>query len=159
MNEDINFINPTAIVDNDVKIGHMTYVWHFCHVERGARIGSHCSLGQNVYVDKDVVIGNNVRIQNNVFIPSGVVIKDNVFCGPGVIFTNIKFPNARINQHASYLKTLVCDGVSIGAGAVILPGIIIWEDAVVGAGAVVTKDVNSHVTVVGNPAREFPFRR
>ena len=155
MNEDINFIDPTAIVDNNVKIGHMTYVWHFCHVERGARIGSHCSLGQNVYVGKDVKIGNNCRIQNNVFIPTGVVIKDNVFLGPGVIFTNVKHPDAKINQHDSYLKTEIWDGVSIGAGAVILPGIIIWEDVVVGAGAVVTKDIDFGITVVGNPAREL----
>ena len=155
MNEDINFINPTAIVDNNVRIGHMTYVWHFCHVERGARIGSHCSLGQNVYVGKDVKIGNNCRIQNNVFIPSGVTISDNVFIGPNVTFTNVKHPDARINQHDSYLKTLVCDGASIGAGAVILPGIMLLEDCVVGAGAVVTKDVDFGVTVVGNPAREL----
>ena len=155
MNENINFIDLTAIVDNNVKIGHMTYVWHFCHVERGARIGSHCSLGQNVYVGKDVVIGNNCRIQNNVFIPTGVVTGDNVFIGPGVIFTNIKYPNAKINQHDHYLRTVVKDGVVIGAGAVILPGMVLEENSFIGAGAVVTKNVDFGVTVVGNPAREL----
>ena len=157
--QNVAFIHDTVIVEFSAEIGHMTYIWHFSHIENDVTIGDNCSLGQNVYVGKNVTIGNGCRIQNNVYIPSGVTIGNDVFIGPGATFTNIKRPDARINQHDHYLKTLVCDGVVIGAGAIILPGIVLEENSFIGAGAVVTKDVNSHVTVVGNPAREFPFRR
>ena len=157
--ENINFIHELAIVDNDVKIGHMSRIWRFTHVQGGATIGSNCSLGQNVYIGKNVYVGNGCKIQSNVFIPTGVTIENDVFLGPGATFTNIKNPDARIDQKGHFLKTTVKSGVSIGANATILPGITIGEDAVVGAGSVVTKDIREGETFIGNPARKFDNRR
>jgi len=156
MNEDIvTFIHETAIVEGSASLGHMSRVWHWTHVDDNAKIGSHCTLGQNVYIGKKVVIGSNCKIQNNVSIFTGVEIGNNVFIGPGTTFTNVKFPDARVDQHDHFEDTIIEDGVSIGANATILPGITIHEDAFVGAGAVVIKDVPKGVTVVGNPAKEL----
>lgn len=157
--EVVNFIHDTAVVDSGARIGHLSYVWHFCHVEGSAKIGSGTSLGQNVYVGKNVVIGNGCKIQNGVQIFSGVVIGDNVFIGPNTTFTNVKYPDARIDRHNEFWRTEVREGVSIGANATILPGIILWEDCVIGAGSVVTKDVEERQVVVGNPAKGVDYGR
>ncbi len=148
------FAHETTVIDLDVKsIGDDTKIWHFCHICAGAQIGKNCVLGQNVYVGPRVKIGNNVKIQNNVSVYEGVTLKDFVFVGPSVVFTNVKMP--RSLYPSPYKITLVCSGVSIGANATILPGIIISDNAVIGAGAVVTKDVFEDDIVIGIPAKSM----
>ena len=149
------FVHPTAVVDEDVEIGEGTKIWHFSHVQRGARIGKKCVLGQNVNVANNVTIGDFVKIQNNVSIYEGVTLEDYVFCGPSMVFTNIVDPRSKYPQAGAqyYIKSLVREGASIGANATIVCGHTIGRFAFVGAGAVVTKDVPDYALVVGNPAR------
>ncbi len=158
------FIHPTAEVSPKATIGEGTRIWHQAQVREGARIGQNCILGKGVYVDFDVVIGDDVKIQNGCLVYRGATLKDGVFLGPGVILTNDKLPRA-INPDGS-LKTeadwvvgkiLVKRGASLGAGAVVLPEVVIGVFAMVGAGAVVTKDVPDHGLVVGNPAKLIGF--
>jgi UDP-2-acetamido-3-amino-2,3-dideoxy-glucuronate N-acetyltransferase len=146
--------HPTAIVDDGAKIGAGTRIWHWVHVGPAAEIGENCSLGQNVYVGK-ARIGNNVKIQNNVSVYDAVVLEDDVFCGPSMVFTNVVNPRSHIVRKHEYRQTLVKRGATIGANAVILCGHTIGSYAMVGAGAVVTKDVPDYALVVGNPARQM----
>jgi len=147
------FSAPTTIIESD-KIGAGTKIWHFSHIMSGAQIGKNCNIGKYVSIEKNAKIGNNVKIQNHVSVSEGVTIEDNVFIGPAATFTNVKKPRSAKNVPTNkYLKTLVKKGVSIGANATILPGIIIGEKAMVGAGAVVTKNVPKNITVIGNPAK------
>jgi len=147
-------IHPTSIVEAGTKIGDNTRVWHFSHIMPGAVIGESCNLGQNVFIAHGVQIGNNVKIQNNVSVYEGVILEDDVFCGPSCVFTNIKTPHSAYPRNTvdDYLETLVKKGASIGANATIVCGITIGEHALVGAGAVVTKDVPAYAVVYGNPA-------
>jgi UDP-2-acetamido-3-amino-2,3-dideoxy-glucuronate N-acetyltransferase len=149
------YINPHAVVDDNVEIGDGTKIWHFSHVQSGAKIGKNCVLGQNVNVGNNVVIGSFCKIQNNVSIYEGVTLEDYVFCGPSMVFTNIIDPRCKYPQVGKefYLKTLVKEGASIGANAVIVCGNTIGKSAMIGAGAVVTKDIPDFALVVGNPAR------
>jgi len=149
------FVHESSYIDDDVLIGEGTKIWHFCHVQKGARIGKNCILGQNVNVGNNVIIGNCCKIQNNVSVYEGVVLEDYVFCGPSMVFTNILNPRCKYPQVGSkhYKKTLVKEGASLGANCTIVCGITIGKDAFVGAGAVVTKDVPDYALVVGNPAR------
>ena len=149
------FVHKTAIVDEPVDIGNKTKIWHFSHVQSGASIGDECSLGQNVNIGNNVKIGNYVKIQNNVSIYEGVELEDYVFWGPSMVFTNVKLPRAEFPQRGSshYSKTLVKKSASIGANATIVCGVTIGEYAMVGSGAVVTKDVPAYHLVVGNPAK------
>lgn len=149
------YINPYAVVDDNVEIGEGTKIWHFTHIQSGARIGKFCVLGQNVNIGNNVVIGNYVKIQNNVSVYEGVELEDYVFCGPSMVFTNIVDPRSKYPQVGSkfYLKTLVKEGASLGANCTIICGHTIGRYAFVGAGAVVTKDVPDYALVVGNPAR------
>ena len=146
------FIHPTAIVEEDVEIGEGTRVWHFVHIRRGARIGRNCNIGKGVYIDVGVEVGNNVKIQNFVSIYRGVKIEDDVFIGPHATFTNDLYPRA-FNEDWEVVPTLVKRGASIGANATIVCGVTIGEYAMVGAGAVVTRDVPPFGLVYGNPAR------
>ena len=153
MNNNDYFVHDSSYVDDDVIIGAGTRVWHFCHIQKGARIGKNCSLGQNVNISNDVKIGNGVKIQNNVSVYEGVELEDFVFCGPSCVFTNDLTPRAKYPKgHANYKKTLVKEGASIGANATIVCGNTIGSWAMVGAGAVVTKDVKDHALVLGVPA-------
>jgi len=153
-------IHPTASVSERATIGAGTMIWNQCQVREDVRIGEGCILGKDVYVDFSVEIGDHVKIQNGVLVYHGVTIESGVFLGPGVIFTNDKRPRA-INPDGSIKgnddwvvgKTRVCYGASVGAGSVILPDVTIGRFALVGAGAVVTRDVPDHGLVVGNPAR------
>jgi UDP-2-acetamido-3-amino-2,3-dideoxy-glucuronate N-acetyltransferase len=146
-------IHESSFIDQNVRIGDYTKVWHFCHISKNAIIGEHCSLGQNVFIGENVQIGNNVRIQNNVSIYQGVELEDFVFCGPSCVFTNDMTPRAKFPKNKEYLNTLVRYGASIGANATILCGIEIGRHAIVGAGAVVTRSVLNHSIVIGNPAK------
>lgn len=148
------FVHESSYIDEDVKIGEGTKIWHFCHIQRGARIGKNCSLGQNVNVSNSVFIGDGCKIQNNVSIYEGVELENFVFCGPSCVFTNDLTPRARYPKgRMGYKKTLVKEGASIGANATIVCGHTIGKGAMVAAGAVVTKDVPDFALVAGTPAK------
>ncbi len=148
-------IHPTCVVDDHVSIGSGTRIWHFCHIQSGAVIGSDCSFGQNVYIASRVQIGNGVRIQNNVSVYEGVELEDHVFCGPSCVFTNVLTPRSRYPRgSAAYARTLVKEGASIGANATVLCGHTIGRHALIAAGAVVTCDVGDHALMSGIPARQ-----
>jgi len=155
MDEKKFYVNEHAVVDDKVEIGEGTKIWHFSHVQSGSRIGKKCVLGQNVNVANDVIIGNFVKIQNNVSIYEGVTLEDYVFCGPSMVFTNILDPKCKYPQVGAefYVKTLVKEGASIGANATIVCGHTLGKHCLIGAGAVVTKDVPDYSLVVGNPGR------
>lgn len=147
------FVHESSYIDDNVNIGEGTRIWHFCHVQSGAVIGKNCTLGQNVNISNNVKIGNDVKIQNNVSIYEGVELEDGVFCGPSCVFTNDLTPRARYPKgHDNYRRTLVKEGATIGANATIVCGNTIGKYAMIGAGAVVTKDVPDYCLVVGNPA-------
>lgn len=146
------FIHDTAVVDRPSDLGAGVKVWHFCHVATGASVGEGSTLGQNVFVAEGAVLGRNVKVQNNVSIYSGVVIEDDVFIGPSTVFTNVKTPRAFVNRKDRFEKTLIRKGASIGANAVIICGLTVGEYALVGAGTVVTRDVQPHALVAGTPA-------
>ena len=146
--------HESSYVDADVKIGEGTKIWHFCHIQKGARIGKNCSFGQNVNISNNVIVGNDCKVQNNVSIYEGVVLEDGVFCGPSCVFTNDLTPRARYPKgREGYKKTLIREGASIGANATIVCGHIIGKYAMVAAGAVVTKDVPDYALVAGVPAK------
>lgn len=148
------FVHESSYIDENVQIGEGTKIWHFCHIQSGARIGKHCSLGQNVNVAGNVMIGNDVKIQNNVSVYEGVELEDGVFCGPSCVFTNDLTPRARYPKgRENYKKTLVKEGASIGANATIVCGHTVGKFAMVAAGAVVTKDVPDYALVAGVPAK------
>jgi len=148
------FVHPSSYIDDDVVIGEGTKIWHFCHVQSGARVGEKCSLGQNVNVSNNVVIGDGCKIQNNVSIYEGVTLEDHVFCGPSCVFTNDLTPRAKYPKgREAYERTLVGEGATIGANATIVCGITIGRWAMIGSGAVVTKDVKDHALMVGIPAK------
>lgn len=149
------FKHESAIIDDNVKIGKGTKIWHFSHIQSGAKIGKNCSFGQNVNVGNNVVIGNNVKVQNNVSIYEGVEIEDYVFCGPSMVFTNVFIPRSEFPQRGSefYSKTLVRKSASIGANATIVCGNTIGKYSIIGAGTVVTKNIPNFALVVGNPGK------
>jgi len=148
------FIHQTAVVDEPSEIGKGTRIWHFCHLMSHCRLGENCNLGQNVFVASGVSLGNNVKVQNNVSIYEGVEIEDDVFLGPSMVFTNVSTPRAHVSRKDEYGRTVVRQGATIGANATIICGHCIGAYAFIGAGAVVTKDVEDHALVVGNPAKQ-----
>lgn len=148
-------VHETAVVDPGARIGSHTKVWHFSHIQAGAVVGRNCTLGQNVSVGPGVAIGDGCKIQNNVSLFAGVVLEDAVFCGPSCVFTNVLNPRAEIERKSEFRETIVRRGASIGANATIVCGNEIGAYALVGAGAVVTKDVPAHAIVAGTPARHI----
>lgn len=146
------FIHPQALVEPGAVIGRGTRVWAFAHVLPGAQVGEDCNLCDHVFVEGKVRIGNRVTVKCGVYLWDGLVAEDDVFIGPNATFTNDKFPRSRVHL-AEYPQTILREKCSIGAGAVILPGIEIGREALVGAGAVVTHNVPAHAIVTGNPAR------
>lgn len=149
------FVHESSIVDPGVVIGDKTKIWHFCHLLVGTRIGNRCSFGQNCVVGPNVVIGNGVKVQNNVSVYEGVEIEDDVFLGPSMVFTNVINPRAFIVRKEEFKKTLLKRGSTVGANATVVCGVTIGEYAMIGAGAVVTKDVPDFALMVGVPARQI----
>ena len=146
-------IHKSSFVDDNVKIGEGSKIWHFCHILSGTVIGKNCTIGQNVMIGPDVIVGDNVKIQNNVSLYKGVFIEDDVFIGPSAVFTNVKFPRAYIEQKNNFEKTTIKKGCTIGANATIVCGVTLGEYSLVGAGSVVTKSYPKYSILVGNPAR------
>lgn len=149
------FIHSTAVVDANCQIGEHTKVWHFSHIMQDSTIGAYCNIGQNVVVSPGVILGNNVKVQNNVSIYTGVECADDVFLGPSMVFTNVINPRSAVNRRGQYQKTIVGKGASIGANATVVCGNNIGQYALIGAGAVVTKEVLPYALVVGNPAKQI----
>lgn len=147
--------HQTAIIDEGAIIGAGTKIWHWVHVSGGARIGANCVLGQNVFVGRKVAIGDNVKIQNNVSVYDDVTLEDDVFCGPSMVFTNVSTPRSHVPRKDEFQRTLVRRGATIGANATVVCGHEIGEYALIGAGAVVTRDVPRYALVVGMPARRI----
>jgi UDP-2-acetamido-3-amino-2,3-dideoxy-glucuronate N-acetyltransferase len=153
MSEQNYFVHATAIVDANVAVGAATKIWCYSHILGGSTIGERCVLGQNVVVGPNVHIGNGCKLQNNVSVFEGVTLEDDVFCGPSMVFTNVINPRAFIERKNEFRPTLVKRGATIGANATVLCGHTIGEYAMIGAGAVVTKDVPAYALVTGSPAR------
>lgn len=147
------FVHPSSCIDENVKIGSGTKIWHFCHILKNTEIGENCIFGQNCMVGPNVKIGNKVKVQNNISIYEGVEIEDEVFCGPSMVFTNVINPRAFIERKAEFKKTLVKKGATIGANATIVCGVTIGRYALIGAGAVVVTDVPDYALFLGVPAR------
>ena len=149
------FAHKSSIIHDSSQIGLGTKVWHFCHIMENSIIGNDCNLGQNTVISPKVIIGNNVKIQNNVSVYTGVEIEDNVFIGPSVVFTNIKNPRSEVNRRNLYVKTLIKEGSSLGANSTIVCGITIGRYSMIGAGSVVTKNINDYALIVGNPGKQI----
>jgi UDP-2-acetamido-3-amino-2,3-dideoxy-glucuronate N-acetyltransferase len=147
------FVHETSIVEEHCKIGDGTKIWQFTHIMPSVTIGQGCVLGQNVFIGTGVKIGNNVKIENNVSIFQGVTLEDDVFCGPSCVFTNVINPRSFISRKDEFKPTLVKKGATIGANATIVCGNSIGRYALIGAGAVVTKDIPDYALVYGNPIK------
>lgn len=146
------FVHESSYVDEGCQIGKGTKIWHFCHIMSGCIIGENCNIGQNVVISPNVVLGRNCKIQNNVSVYTGVKCEDDVFLGPSMVFTNVINPRASISRKDEYKSTILHRGVSVGANATIVCGHELGEYCMIGAGAVVTKDVPAFALMVGNPA-------
>lgn len=155
VDEPLFFSHETAVIDDGCTIGKGTKIWHFSHIMSGCKIGESCNLGQNVVVSPDVVLGKNVKVQNNVSIYTGVICEDDVFLGPSMVFTNVINPRSAVNRRGEYMRTLVKKGATIGANATVVCGNDIGEYALIGAGAVITKEIAPYALVVGNPAKQI----
>jgi len=149
------YVHSSSIIDNGCLVGQGTKIWHFCHLMSECIIGERCVLGQNVMVASNVILGNNVKVQNNVSIYEGVICEDDVFLGPSMVFTNVINPRSAISRKNEFKKTLVQRGASVGANATIICGNNIGRYAMIGAGAVITKDVPSYALMIGNPAKQI----
>lgn len=145
-------INHLSAVHEEATIGPGTQVWQFSVVMKGAVIGADCNLNAHTLVEGGAIIGDRVTLKCGVYVWSGVTLEDDVFCGPNATFTNDKKPRSKVYPADGFLKTHVKRGASIGAAAVILPGVTIGENSTIGAGSVVTRDVPAGETWVGNPA-------
>lgn len=155
MNKHNFFAHESAVIDAGSNIGKGSKIWHFSHIMPNCTIGEGCNIGQNVVISPNVVLGSNVKVQNNVSIYTGVICEDEVFLGPSMVFTNIINPRSAIVRREQYVTTIVKKGASIGANATIVCGHTIGRFALIGAGAVVTKEVPDYALVVGNPAKQI----
>lgn len=149
------FAHETAVVDEGCEIAEGVKIWHFSHIMPDCIIGEKCNIGQNVVVSPGVKLGKNVKIQNNVSIYTGVICEDDVFLGPSMVFTNILNPRSAVNRRDQYVETIIEKGASVGANATIVCGNKLGRYCLIGAGAVVTKDVPAYALLVGNPAKQI----
>jgi UDP-2-acetamido-3-amino-2,3-dideoxy-glucuronate N-acetyltransferase len=149
------YVHQSAFIDEPVRIGRGTKIWHFVHILKDCEIGKECSIGQNVMIGPAVKVGDRCKIQNNVALYNGVELEDGVFCGPSCVFTNVRNPRAEISRRSEYLKTLVRRGATIGANATIICGHTLGEFCFIAAGAVVTSDVPAFALMAGVPARRI----
>ena len=150
----IFFAHETASIDENCDIGNGTKIWHYTHILGGTKIGKNCTVGQNVMIGPDVVVGDNCKIQNNVSLYKGVTLNDGVFCGPSCVFTNVSNPRAEIERKDEFRKTDVETGVTIGANATIVCGNKLGAYSLIGAGAVITKDVKENSLAVERSKQE-----
>ena len=150
-------IHETSLIGKNVKVGSGTRIWQFCNIMDGVEIGENCNIGQNVFIESGVKIGNHVTIKNNISIYSGVECEDYTFLGPNCVFTNVLTPRSFISRKNEFKKTIVRKGGTLGANCTIVCGHDIGKYAMVGAGAVVTKNVPDYALVVGNPAKMIGY--
>jgi len=149
------FAHESAYIDEDVRIGKGTKIWHFSHVLSRSHIGENCIIGQNVTIGPEAVIGNKCKVQNNVSLYKGVILEDEVFCGPSCVFTNVYNPRAFIERKHEFMKTLVKKGATIGANSTIVCGVTLGSYSLIGAGAVVKRDVPDYAIVAGVPGKQI----
>jgi UDP-2-acetamido-3-amino-2,3-dideoxy-glucuronate N-acetyltransferase len=147
------FVHESSYIDQPCQIGKGTKIWHFSHIMPNSQIGENCNIGQNVVISPGVVLGNGVKVQNNVSIYTGVICEDDVFLGPSMVFTNVINPRSFIERKDEFKTTLIKKGATIGANATIICGHSIGRYALIGAGAVVSKDVPDYALLAGNPAQ------
>lgn len=151
------FKHESAYVDDGCQIGDGTKIWHFAHVQSGAKIGRNCILGQNVNIANDVVIGDNVKIQNNVAVYTGTSVESDVFLGPSCVLTNVTNPRSQIKRHSLYEKILIRRGATVGANVTVVCGITLGRYSFVAAGATIARDVPDYVMVMGCPAKPYAY--
>ena len=144
------FVHPQGICETD-QVGERTRIWAFAHILKGAVVGADCNVCDHVFIENDVTVGDRVTVKSGVQLWNGLRVEDDVFIGPNATFSNDMYPRSR-SYLAEPLRTFIRKGASIGAGAVILPGLTIGQYAMVGAGSVVTSDVQPYAIVTGNPA-------
>ena len=149
------FTHETAIVDDGADIGKGTKIWHYSHICSGAKIGKNCNIGQNVYIAGDAIIGDNCKVQNNVSIYAGVEADDYVFFGPSCVLTNDINPRGMYSKNGKYIKTKLETGVTLGANCTIVCGNTIGKHSLIGAGAVICKNVEAYSIMVGNPGKKI----
>ena len=149
------FKHETAVVDEGADIGEGTKIWHYSHICKGAKIGKNCNIGQNVFIAGGAVIGDNCKVQNNVSIYAGVEAEDYVFFGPSCVLTNDINPRGMHSKNGAYIKTKLETGVTLGANSTIVCGNTIGRHSLIGAGAVITKDVEPYCVMVGNPGKKI----
>ena len=150
MNTEV-YIHPAAIVDPDVQVGARSRIWAFAHLLSGAIVGEDCNICDHTFIEGGVRLGDRVTVKCGVYLWKGIIAESDVFIGPAAVFTNDPRPRSQRHLHA-HPETLLQVGCSIGAGAIILPGLVIGRYSMVGAGAVVTRNVPDHGLVYGNPA-------
>lgn len=151
------FVHESSYVDEGSEIGEGTKIWHFSHIMSDSKIGKNCNIGQNVVISPGVILGDKVKVQNNVSVYTGVECEEGVFLGPSCVFTNVINPRSLIEKKDEYKKTVLKKGASVGANSTIICGNTIGKFALIGAGAVVTKDIGDYELVVGNPAKKIGY--
>lgn len=152
MNERPYFVHPSGCVEEGAEIGAKSRIWAGSHVMSGAEVGEGCNIGENCFIESGVQIGSRVTIKNNVALYTGAVCEDDVFLGPSCVFTNVINPRAFISRKHEFRRTVVRKGATIGANATVLCGHTVGRYAMIGAGAVVSKDIPDYALVYGVPA-------
>lgn len=151
------YVHETSLIGEAVNIGERTRIWQFCNIMDGVTVGSDCNIGQNVFIETGVKIGSHVKVKNNISLYRGVECEDGVFLGPNCVFTNVINPRSFIEKKDQFKKTIVRQGATIGANATIVCGHTIGRYAMVGAGSVITRDVEDYELAAGNPARKMGY--